>query len=96
MVDYSKWPNNFLAKPREHLSTNEAYQIQNNVSDMDKLFARKRGTCGAPGCSYPLMDDNYRLVEFGDVCRLCHDMHTVVNDRMYWIELHREWKNKQK
>ncbi len=96
MINYSQWPHRFLSTPRRRLSADEEYIIHSNTEDFDIKFRSLPEKCGAPGCGYPLANDNFRLVDFGDVCQLCHDIYTAVADRAYFMTLHRLYKEEQK
>ena len=67
--------------------------LRQNLLELDGLKTLP-GRCGNPDCGYPLSDSNYRVLIFGDVCRLCYDMYHVVNDRMSFVEAHRKWQAK--
>jgi hypothetical protein len=75
------------------LTPKEREILRINSRLIDQLLERCPGECGNPECKYPLPSiDNYRLVEFGEVCELCYQVYRAVYDRAYFVNLHRVWK----
>ena len=64
---------------------------RSNLTGLDAALKQCKGHCGNPDCNWPLADDNYRVLGFGDVCRLCFDLYHAVNDRRTFVEAHRAW-----
>lgn len=42
-------------------------------------------------CAYPIDADNFRLVQHGDVCRVCYDLWHAVSERQWFVSVQREF-----
>lgn len=69
----------------------DGWIIRNNVKGWDKMFQNLRYRCQAPGCGYPLrQEDCYHIVNFGNVCNLCHYLYNLVSARAFFIAAHQQ------
>lgn len=77
------------------LTSKEKTDIKANCLLLDQILKRCPGECGNPECRYPLPSmDNFRIPDFGEVCELCYQLYHAVSERMHFVKLHREWKEK--
>lgn len=47
-------------------------------------------------CAYPIDADNFRLVQHGDVCRVCYDLWHAVSERQWFVSSQREFNEASK
>jgi len=80
---YEQW----LVQSAEEM---EDADVRNRVLQLEELAKTYKYRCG--NCSYPIVDTNYRVLGYGEVCRLCYDMYHTVHDRAAFVEAHRKWK----
>ena len=90
------------------LTKHEEAIIGLNLARLENKAKIAEKRCEAPGCNCPLQlivnptNEHYtpRLgryaVSVGNLCELCFEMYEVLKDRVYWVELHREWNSQNK
>ena len=64
----------------------EEWILKSNLRGWDKIFSLIRHKCQAPHCHYPLRENEcYHILGVGNVCNLCHYMHTIVREKPFFV-----------
>lgn len=67
------------------LTPEEEEILKVNSRFLDSIARRCPKRCANPYCQWMIpVDNNFRLLKFGDVCRLCYDMFHVLSESSYW------------
>ncbi len=78
------------------LTPEERTIIQHNAQWWDRLREKCPLRCGNPYCQWPLpLMDNFRLLEYGDVCELCYDLSKILSESAYWNRIQLDEKPKK-
>lgn len=86
-------------RPRVHsLSETEIASIRKkNAAFLDLLVLSLPQRCGNPFCRLPLpIINNFRLLDYGDVCELCYTLHKLLSEQAYWNRVQLEATQKPK
>ena len=79
-------------RPPDTWSKEEKEIILQNILEYDFIFSECRKKCG--NCGYPLSDTqiHYEVFSIGEVCDLCHYLHSTVSRRTFFVDAHRKWE----
>jgi hypothetical protein len=83
---------------KNHLSSEEITAVrEKNAKHLDLLVLSLPMRCGNPYCQLPIpINYNFRLLEYGDVCELCHILHHILSEQSYWNAVQNEATQKRK
>lgn len=79
------------------LSVREVEICERNLAGLGLKIRFCRKKCGNPYCGYPLapLVEHNHVVDFGEVCDLCHAMFSSVRVRPGLAAAHDQWKKEQ-
>jgi hypothetical protein len=83
---------------KNHLTSEEIEQIKHrNAAANDRAVLLLPSRCANVYCQLPIpVNYNFRLLAYGDVCGLCHDLHHILSESAYWNRVELEEGNKKK